>query len=233
LKNKNIDIDLIITDIGGVLIKTDEAIISCIKKVVRRKGIPDGSVEDIYSVFGVSIRDYVRAYLPEGYKDRTEECYREYEKIYPFEVMHLLKPFEGIDRTLFELDRLGIRLAVFSCMRRESVDANLSQLKFDRFVKTFSIDDCGEEHKRPDPCGLIKLMELLGAEKGRTMYVGDSPADVQMAKRAGVISVAVKTGALDEKYLEKENPDYLIDSFADIPRRILSKDAEQHVKNNR
>lgn len=217
----NKTIDLIITDIGGVLIKTDEAIISCIKKVVREKGIPDGSVENIYSVFGVSIRDYVRAYLPEGYKDRAEECYREYEKIYPFEVMHLLKPFEGVDNTLFELEKLGIRLAVFSCMNRESVDANLSQLKFDRFVKTFSINDCGEEHKRPDPYGLLKLTEILNAKIEETMYVGDSAADIQMAKKAGVISVAVRTGALDDKYLEKEKPDYLIDSFADIPRRIL------------
>lgn len=229
----NKTIDLIITDIGGVLIKTDEAIISCIKKVVREKGIPDGSVENIYSVFGVSIRDYVRAYLPEDYKDRAEECYREYEKIYPFEVMHLLKPFEGVDNTLFELEKLGIRLAVFSCMNRESVDANLSQLKFDRFVKTFSINDCGEEHKRPDPYGLLKLTELLGAKIEDTIYVGDSAADIQMAKKAGMISVAVRTGALDDRYLEKEIPDYLIDSFADIPRQILSKGIEQTDINNR
>ncbi len=224
----NNKIDLIITDIGGVLIKTDEAIISCIKKVALEKGIPEGSVENIYDVFGISIKDYVRAYLPDGYKDRTDECYREYEKIYPFEVMHLLKPFEGIDQTLYELEKLGYRLAVFSCMRRKSVDANLSQLKFDRFLKTFSIDDCGEEHKRPDPYGLLKLMELLGAKATETMYVGDSPADIQMAKKAGVISVAVRTGALDDKYLERENPDYMIDSFADIPRRILSKDNKKN-----
>ncbi len=63
MKNNAFEIDLVVADIGGVLIKTDEAIISCIQRVVSEQGIPEGSVDSIYSVLGVSLKEYVRAYL--------------------------------------------------------------------------------------------------------------------------------------------------------------------------
>ncbi len=223
-------IDFIITDVGGVLIKTDEAIFECIERVAKEKNIYGGSLERIKDVLGTSIEDYIQAYLPEGYKEQTDECHKAFKKIYPFEVPHLLKPFKGVDETLEYLQGQGICLAVLSCKRRKAVKANLSLLRFQGFAKVFSIEDYDEDHKRPDPRGLKMLMKALGEEPERTVYVGDTASDIQMATRAKVISVAVGTGAQENTYLEKECPDFLVDSFRDIPTKVLHASARHEKK---
>ena len=213
-------IDLVVTDVGGVLIKTDEAIISCIQRVVMEQGIPDGSLDSIYTVFGVSLKEYIKAYLPDGYKDRTDECYRNFKKVYPATVLHVLKPFEGVDETLDHLKRVGIRVAVLSCMLQTEVETSLSLLKFRAFDAVFSLEDYGEDHTRPDPDGLRKLIAKLGCTKGRTIYVGDSESDVLMGRNAGVISIAVKSGVQPKDYIARAQPDFTVDSFRDIVRII-------------
>ena len=217
------NIEAVITDIGGVLIKTDEAIIACIQRVVRDKGIPDGSVQTIYNVLGISLRDYILAYLPEGFKHRINECYTDFKKIYPSEVMHLLRPFPEVDETLVYLKEQRFRLGVFSCMTRKEVTANLSLLKFKAFDNIFSLEDYGDNHRRPDPTGLLMLIERIGSKPEHVIYVGDTDSDVMMARNVGIISVGVRSGAQPEDRLRRADPDHLLDSFKDIPKQVLTK----------
>jgi phosphoglycolate phosphatase-like HAD superfamily hydrolase len=49
--------------------------------------------------------------------------------------------------------------------------------------------------------------------------IGDTDHDVRQAKRAGVLSAAVKTGGQAVRYLHKieaQSPQYLLDSFAGL-----------------
>lgn len=211
-------VKLIITDIGGVLVKTDEAIIQCIEKVFSDNDIPLGSKDDLLSAFGVSIFDYIKNYLPKEFKDKADFCYDEFKKIYPDKALHLMKVFSGVDETLLFLKEKNIKVAVLSCMIKKEVQQNLSLLKFNDFKVVFSLEDYG--HKRPLPNGLNMIMQKLNVKPEETMYVGDTINDIKMAKNAKVISVAVKTGAQDNNLLMKENPDYLLESFFEL-KKIL------------
>jgi HAD superfamily hydrolase (TIGR01509 family) len=213
-------VDLLITDIGGVLVKTDEAIFSLIKTIVAAKGIPGGSIEAILKVLGTSIRNYVHAYLPDSYKHRTEECYQAFCKAYPEQVRSLLKPFDGVNDTLHFLKSHGLIIVAMSCMSSDEMKTCLSSLSFQGFDITTSYEG------RPDPAGLQDLMARFQATPKRTIYAGDAKADIQMGKNAGVIAVAVKTGALgvhNPRLLEAENPDYLLERFMDVPGIVLQK----------
>lgn len=207
-------VKLVITDIGGVLVKTDEAIIQCIEKVFSDNDIHFGSRDDLLSAFGVSIYDYIKNYLPDEYKEKADFYYEEFKKIYPAKATHLMKVFEGINETLSYLKEKGIMVAVLSCMIRNEVNVNLSLLDFIDFDLVFSLEDYG--HKRPKPNGLEMIMKKLGVSKEETIYVGDTVNDVKMAKNAGVFSVAVKTGAQSNSDLEREHPDYFFDDFTDL-----------------
>ena len=83
----------------------------------------------------------------------------------------------------------------------------------------FALEDYG--NKRPLPNGLQMIMERLNIKPEETAYIGDTINDIRMAKNAGVLSIAVKTGAQSNKELEKENPDFLIDDFSKIVDVIL------------
>lgn len=62
------------------------------------------------------------------------------------------------------------------------------------------------------------IMERLGEKAEETYYVGDTVADVLMAKNAEVISIAVKTGAQSNNLLERTQPDFFLESFSDIKK---------------
>ena len=47
-------------------------------------------------------------------------------------------------------------------------------------------------------------------------YIGDSPADIQAAKAAGVCSVAVTWGVFDEATLSAEKPDKLVHTIPEL-----------------
>jgi len=50
------------------------------------------------------------------------------------------------------------------------------------------------ETKKPDPLGARKILEELGAHPGQAMVIGDSEVDVQTARNAGTLAVAVNYG---------------------------------------
>jgi len=74
--NQGRRIGLIITDLGGTLVKTDEAIMAAVRRAAGELGIPAGYTNPVYDVFGTSIWEYIHAYLPEGHKDRTNDCHK-------------------------------------------------------------------------------------------------------------------------------------------------------------
>ena len=93
-------IKLLISDIGGVLIKTDEAILSSIETVLRQNQISPGSRTKLLAAFGTSLYDYIKNYLPDGYEDEADRCYDQFKRIYPHDVGHLMTVFDGVDETL-------------------------------------------------------------------------------------------------------------------------------------
>jgi pyrophosphatase PpaX len=54
---------------------------------------------------------------------------------------------------------------------------------------------------------VLRGVELLGADPETTVYVGDSPYDVQAGRAAGVQTAAALWGAFPAAVLRAERPD--------------------------
>ena len=54
----------------------------------------------------------------------------------------------------------------------------------------------GVERPKPAPDGLIAVAELLGLSPTDVAYVGDGPADVEVARGCGALAVAAGWGSL-------------------------------------
>jgi phosphoglycolate phosphatase-like HAD superfamily hydrolase len=52
------------------------------------------------------------------------------------------------------------------------------------------------------------------------VYVGDSPEDLEMAKRAGVLAIAVLGPFPTEKRLRAARPDILLESIRELPAAL-------------
>jgi phosphoglycolate phosphatase-like HAD superfamily hydrolase len=215
----NRSVDLIVTDLGGTLVKTDEAIMVAVRRAAGELRIPEGYADPVYDVFGTSIWEYIHAYLPEGHKDRTDDCHKRFWQLFPHEVLAQITPFAGIEGALHDLKRRGVRLAVLSGLRLEAIEDVLSTLSFQDWDAVRSCMMYSTQAGDSRALGIMALVNEFGVATGRTIYIGDTDHDVRQAKKAGVVSAVVKTGGQAVKYLHKieaQNPRYLLDSFADL-----------------
>ncbi len=219
----NRKIDLIVTDLGGTLVKTDEAIMAAVRRAAQELGIPDGYADPVYDVFGTSIWEYIHAYLPEGHKDRTNDTHQRFWTLFPYEVLAQITPFAGVEEALHDLKRRGVRLAVLSGLRREAIESILSTLSFQDWdaVRSSMLYSTAAGDSRA--IGIAALMREFGALAGRTIYIGDTDHDVRQAKKAGVLSAVVQTGGQALKYLHKieaQHPHHLLDSFVNLRQAV-------------
>lgn len=70
---------------------------------------------------------------------------------------------------------------------------------------------------RPDPAMIFDMMKTIGiSDKTSFLKVGDTVADVQEGKNAGVITVALLSGTQQRSDIEKANPDFIINSLTEL-----------------
>jgi phosphoglycolate phosphatase len=73
-----------------------------------------------------------------------------------------------------------------------------------------------ETASKPDPLMLLELMSELGAEPQRTLMIGDTTHDLQLAANAGVASVAVSYGAHPSEDFQRHAPLFVAHSTREL-----------------
>ena len=77
------------------------------------------------------------------------------------------------------------------------------------------------EQKKPDPVGILTLLEESGAAKERTIMVGDSNVDVRTARNAQVTACGVTYGFQPETF-EQDPPDLMVDDMQQLAEYVLN-----------
>jgi pyrophosphatase PpaX len=93
---------------------------------------------------------------------------------------------------LRRLARRGVRLGLVTASTRAVVEPNIVRLNLEGvFEAAVYADDV--EHGKPHPEALLVALGELGIAPGRTIYVGDTTVDLEMARAAGARFAAVGT----------------------------------------
>ncbi len=69
---------------------------------------------------------------------------------------------------------------------------------------------------KPEPNVIFTALEALGARTDECLFVGDSPADMEAGKRAGVKTAAVTYGYGKHQELARWEPDYWIHDLREL-----------------
>jgi HAD superfamily hydrolase (TIGR01549 family) len=125
------------------------------------------------------------------------------------------QPVEGAQETINELKRRGYRLGVVSSGSECRVAREVSELGLESI---FEIVVCNEqmENKKPHPEGLETAIRSLGTSRQESCYVGDSPEDIEMGKRAGMLTVGVRSSYPTSWKLESQGPDIFLKSLNEL-----------------
>lgn len=103
------------------------------------------------------------------------------------------------------------------------------QIRYFDFRDYFSVCIYSEDtaRKKPDPAPLRLALNRLRAHPGDCVYVGDSPEDIQMARRARVHAVGVLGPFPTAERIRAAKPDALLHSIRELPDylSLLEKNA--------
>jgi HAD superfamily hydrolase (TIGR01509 family) len=106
-------------------------------------------------------------------------------------------------------------------------DRVIRQLREFRLSNLFAARVCSGDtlRKKPHPEPLRMALRQMELPPSACVYVGDSPQDVVMARRAGVRAIGVLGPFPTEKRLRAARPEFLIASIEELPdvlKRLLA-----------
>jgi HAD superfamily hydrolase (TIGR01509 family) len=132
---------------------------------------------------------------------------------------HLAPPVEGVVEAIKSLKKdPNIKLGIVTSRNRRHVISKLRSLDLtDCFDVIITREDV--HAFKPSPEQIILAAKILNLPVQRCVLVGDMPTDVDAARRANAVSVAVVTGIFPEEVISRE-PDLIIWSVADLPNSI-------------
>ena len=129
-------------------------------------------------------------------------------------------------RTLLKKLSSAYLLALVTSGDRERVHRQLGN--FD-FLRLFYVCICSEDagRRKPHPAPLRKAMQCLGVKPADCVYVGDTPEDIEMARRARVRSIGVIGPFPSSARLAAAHPDALIHSIIELPKIVASMETPE------
>jgi phosphoglycolate phosphatase len=185
--------DLVIFDWDGTLVDSINWIVESLHFAARDRGLPAPPDRLARSVIGLSLDRAMETLFPQALKPDIEPLMASYQRYYNSKPLGPEALFAGVPEMLDGLRGEGYKLAVATGKTRPGLDHALSSTgAADWFQATRA---AGETASKPDPLMLLQLMAELNAPAGRTLMVGDSVHDLQMARNAGVEAVGVFCGA--------------------------------------
>jgi len=122
---------------------------------------------------------------------------------------------EGAGQTLAKLSQDGYRMGVVSSGNDCRINREIKELGLSDF---FEVVICHEQikNRKPHPEGLEIAMGALGCLPTETCYVGDTPEDIEMGKRAGTFTVGVRSAYPTSWKLKDQSPDIHIESIVEL-----------------
>lgn len=184
--------ELIVFDWDGTLMDSAGAIVRAIQAACEDLGLPVPEDARARHVIGLGLSDALSYAVPELTEDKYPDMVARYRHHYLSRDQELVL-FDGIESTLKRLSDGGWWLAVATGKNRVGLDRALAHTGLGaHFHATRCADEC---FSKPHPAMLEELMAELSVPAARTLMVGDTTHDLQMAQNAGVDGLAVTFGA--------------------------------------
>ena len=207
--------DAYIFDLDGTLLDTLPDLVNLTNMVLRRFGMPEHTSDEVNSYVGYGARSLLqRAATADASDEVVDAMLAQWKDLYLEHGHAFTHPYAGMPEALDELKRRGAKLGVLS----NKFDAATCRVIAEHFPGVFDIvrGESPETPRKPDPTGLLRMMDDLGVAPDRVAYVGDSGGDMKVALRAGAVPVGVSWGYRSVDDLREAGMRYLLESPADL-----------------
>ncbi len=212
------DLKLVIFDMDGTLIDSQDFILLAMRYAFEKAGYPAPSKADILATVGLSLDAGVAKLLPNlnaAENKRTVELYR-HSFIELREKMGAEAKAPLYPGALAALERLHtvdeILLGVATGKARKGLDHAYHSHGIGHFFQTSQTAD--NHPSKPHPSMLHQTLKDTGVEAAQAVMVGDTEFDMEMGRAAGFKTIGVSWGYHPVSRLGAA--DVIIDDFAEL-----------------
>ncbi len=208
---------LVIFDLDGTLIHSVPDILEQVNITLAHFNYPLCTENQIRQYIGNGARNLVKRCFGDLTEEDLDQKLAYYNKIYTACGSTKTHVFEGMDKVLVELKKMGYKLAILTNkpqMTTERVyEKYLSDFGFDMVIGQNNNVKC-----KPDKTATLNILKELDVDKDNAYFIGDGETDIKTAYNAGIKHIAVLWGYRDKDQLEEVGAN----TFAYKPLDILS-----------
>jgi phosphoglycolate phosphatase-like HAD superfamily hydrolase len=206
----------VLLDIDGTLVESNDAHTHAWVRALAESGraVSFGTVRPLIGMGGDKLLPAVCGLDAESREGKRISARR--ATIFLGEYLPHLRQCCGARELLDLLVKRGVRMVVASSAKKEELDPLLKVCGADRVIESATSSDDAEQSK-PDPDILHAAIESLGLPADEVLMLGDTPYDVEAARRAGVRVIALRCGGWGDADLKA---DAVYDDPADLADHI-------------
>jgi HAD superfamily hydrolase (TIGR01509 family) len=207
-----------ILDIDGTLVDTNYQHALCWYEAFRQHGV-HLPVWRVHRHIGMGGDQLVTALTNEAFDEAHGDAVRAAETALYLATMPTVAPLDGAHDLIDVLRRRGHRIVLASSAKAQEVDHYLDLLDARARIDAWTTS-ADVEQTKPNPDLVLAALDRLGDRDMPAVMVGDTPWDIQAAKRAGVPTIAVRTGGFSGAELQDAGAVCVFDSIVELADAI-------------
>lgn len=184
------NIDTIIFDLDGTLLDTLEDLADSVNFILDKYGFPPRTLNEIKSFVGNGLEKLMERALP-GILPNFPAIFADFKRHYAANCNVKTRLYNGVGETLAAL-KGKYKMAIVTNKNTAALDV-LKKIYFDGLIDV-AVGQSEGFAKKPSPDGVNLALEILGADKSKAVYVGDSEVDAMTAKNSGLPFIACLWG---------------------------------------
>jgi len=221
------EFDLLVFDWDGTLMESVRSIVDCTRAAMLDADLEPLPESEIREAIGMGLFDACVGFYPgidvaryeivvERYRHHWLSNYKDHSDLFP-----------GVRATLETLVEAGHRLAIATAKSRKGLERELAKTGLVDLVRATRTVD--EAPPKPDPTMLLGLMDELGVPPSRTLMIGDTTFDLDMAQNAGTAAVGVLCGSHTHAVLRGRQPLACLERVAELPHWLAERGAAEEI----
>ena len=211
--------DAVLFDLDGTVLDTVEDIADSLNRALENHGFARISTAQAESFLGNGTRRLVELALPESCPECVkEDVIEEYRGLYDRFCHEKTRPYRGMVELIKALKAAGVKTAIVS-NKPDSMVQTLATVYYPG-VPDVVLGEREGLARKPAPDMVQFALKAIGAEAGRSIYVGDTEVDILTARNAGLCCISVPWGFRSREQLEKAGADPIADTVEELARYL-------------
>ncbi|WP_047390784.1 HAD-IIIA family hydrolase [Chitinibacter sp. ZOR0017] len=215
----NARFELLVFDWDGTLMDSTGMIARSIQRAFADVGLPVPDDREARYVIGYGLTEAMSHLAPQASEVQIRAVVDAYRQHFLAKDQEL-QLYQGVETGLARLQQAGYRMAVATGKSRAGLDRVLRATGLGAFFEVTRTAD--EAFSKPHPAMLEYILDFTAVSPTRTLMIGDTTHDLQLAINAGTASVGLSYGAHAADELQALAPLAMFDDFPALVDWILT-----------